>query len=169
MWIDQRSTEFLHSIQFVRSYWMNRSHTKYSKWRETVCRYIFNRHCGVELAINENLSQLIWIQRHHLGQFHQMPPKSRLPSLNRLNMCIVNCCTIWCHQFYEFILILTSHVPNSSDNEAAVGLKTSEPHASNDYRQTPNIESLLIHIHSCLEQIFLNGLRVFKPDVSIWI
>lgn len=68
---------------------------------------------------------------------------------------------------YEFILILTSHVPNSSDNEAAVGLKTSEPHASNDYRQTPNIESLLIHIHSCLEQIFLNGLRVFKPDVSI--
>lgn len=68
---------------------------------------------------------------------------------------------------YEFILILTSHAPNSSDNVAAVGLKTGEPHASNDYRQSPNIESLLIHIHSCLEQIFLNGLRVFKPDVSI--
>lgn len=27
-------------------------------------------------------------------------------------------------------------------------------------------ESIFVRIHRCVEQIFLNGLRVFKPDVS---
>lgn len=68
---------------------------------------------------------------------------------------------------YEFVLILTSHAPSTSDKVTTTELKTSEAQASYDYRhQTPNVESLLIHIHSCLEQIFLNGLRIFKPDVS---
>lgn len=66
---------------------------------------------------------------------------------------------------YEFIL--TSQAPKNSDKVATYGSQTSEAHTTNDdYRQIPNIETLLIHIHSCLEQIFLNGLRIFKPDVS---
>lgn len=66
---------------------------------------------------------------------------------------------------YEFIL--TSQAPKNSDKVATDGSQTSEAHTTNDdYRQIPNIETLLIHIHSCLEQIFLNGLRIFKPDVS---
>lgn len=70
---------------------------------------------------------------------------------------------------YEFILILTSNAPNSCDDVTAVGLKASASQAANDYHHTPNVESLLIHIHSCLEQIFLNGLRILKPDVSIFM
>lgn len=67
---------------------------------------------------------------------------------------------------YEFIL--TSQAPKNSDKVATDGSQTSETHTTtDDYRQIPNIETLLIHIHSCLEQIFLNGLRIFKPDVSI--
>lgn len=67
---------------------------------------------------------------------------------------------------YEYILILTSHARNNSETVAETGFRTSEAHTSTDNRITPNVESLLLHIHSCLEQIFLNGLRIFKPDVS---
>lgn len=66
---------------------------------------------------------------------------------------------------YEYILILTSQ--NNSKTIAHAGYKTKQTNASVDNRLTPNVESLLLHIHSCLEQIFLNGLRIFKPDVSI--
>lgn len=69
---------------------------------------------------------------------------------------------------YEYILILTSHVKSYKNTVAETGHCTSEAHANIDYRLTPNVESLLLHIHSCLEQIFLNGLRIFKPDVSIY-
>lgn len=64
---------------------------------------------------------------------------------------------------YEYILILTSV---RHETTAEMGLRANEAHASTDYRLTPNGESLLLHIHSCLEQIFLNGLHIFKPDVS---
>lgn len=56
---------------------------------------------------------------------------------------------------YEYILVLTD-----------TGFQTNDTHTNPDFRFTPNIESLLIHVNSCLEQIFLNGLRIFKPDVS---
>lgn len=70
---------------------------------------------------------------------------------------------------YEYILVLTSQAQNNSKTIADAGYKTSETQSSVDYRLTPNIESLLLHIHSCLEQIFLNGLRIFKlSDVSIF-
>lgn len=68
---------------------------------------------------------------------------------------------------YEYIVILTTQVNTNDDTvarTAKLGHQTSE--ANIDYRLTPNVESLLLHIHSCLEQIFLNGLRIFKPDVS---
>lgn len=69
---------------------------------------------------------------------------------------------------YEYILVLTSHQKNSGDAIVTeTGFQTNDTHTSTDFRFTPNIESLLIHINSCLEQIFLNGLRIFKPDVSI--
>lgn len=68
---------------------------------------------------------------------------------------------------YEYILVLTSQAQNNSEALAYAGHRTSESHTSADNRLTPNVESLLLHIHSCLEQIFLNGLRIFKPDVSI--
>lgn len=35
-----------------------------------------------------------------------------------------------------------------------------------DQRTTAADESLFVRIHRCVEQIFLNGLRLFKPDVS---
>lgn len=69
---------------------------------------------------------------------------------------------------YEYILVLTSQAQNNTKAFADAGYKTSETQLSGDYRLTPNVESLLLHIHSCLEQIFLNGLRIFKPDVSIF-
>lgn len=34
------------------------------------------------------------------------------------------------------------------------------------HRKMATEESLFVRIHRCVEQIFLNGLRVFKPDVS---
>lgn len=68
---------------------------------------------------------------------------------------------------YEYILVLTSQAQNNSKTIADTGYKTSETQANVGYRLTPNVESLLLHIHSCFEQIFLNGLRIFKPDVSI--
>lgn len=67
---------------------------------------------------------------------------------------------------YEYDLILVTHTRHNSDTVLDVGSKKNEAHTSADYRLTPNIESLLLHIQSCLEQIFLNGLRIFKPDVS---
>lgn len=53
---------------------------------------------------------------------------------------------------YEFIL-----VSNSGNTECR----------TTDYRLSPNAESQILHIHACFEQVFLNGLRIFKPDVSI--
>lgn len=35
-----------------------------------------------------------------------------------------------------------------------------------DQRTSATDESLFVRIHHCVEQIFLNGLRMFKPDVS---
>lgn len=69
---------------------------------------------------------------------------------------------------YEYILILTSNAQNNYETETETGHRTNveAPHTSADNRLTSNVESLLLHIHSCLEQIFLNGLRIFKPDVS---
>ncbi|XP_031628160.1 run domain Beclin-1-interacting and cysteine-rich domain-containing protein [Contarinia nasturtii] len=68
---------------------------------------------------------------------------------------------------YEYILILTSQAKINYETVAETGHRTSEtPHTSTDNRLTSNVESLLLHIHSCLEQIFLNGLRIFKPDKS---
>lgn len=69
---------------------------------------------------------------------------------------------------YEYILVLTSQAQTNSETLGLVGHKTNESYTSADYRLTPNLESLLLHIHSCLEQIFLNGLRIFKPDVSMF-
>lgn len=82
---------------------------------------------------------------------------------------------------YEYMLVLTANAQNNNETSATTTttttitatttetrFKTNEAHTSSDNnRLTPNIESLLLHIHSCLEQIFLNGLRIFKPDVSI--
>lgn len=64
---------------------------------------------------------------------------------------------------YEYLVVLTTHRKNSGDTE----FQTNDSHTNIDFRFTSNIESLLIHVNSCLEQIFLNGLRIFKPDVSI--
>lgn len=77
---------------------------------------------------------------------------------------------------YEYVVVLTSHRNKNSgliDTVATAtvtetGFQTTDTHTNTDtHRLTPNIESLLIHINSCLEHIFLNGLRIFKPDVSI--
>lgn len=76
---------------------------------------------------------------------------------------------------YEYVVVLTSHqnknTGGSSDTATVTetGFQTNDTHTNTDQQRltTPNIESLLIHINSCLEQIFLNGLRIFKPDVSI--
>lgn len=76
---------------------------------------------------------------------------------------------------YEYVLVLTSYQNKNSGDTAATtvtetGFQTNDTHTNTDtLRLTPNIESLLIHINLCLEQIFLNGLRIFKPDVSIYI
>lgn len=58
---------------------------------------------------------------------------------------------------YEFILISNSTGNAESRNVNATGT---------DYRLSPNAESQLMHVHLCLEQIFLSGLRIYKPDVS---
>lgn len=73
---------------------------------------------------------------------------------------------------YEYVVVLTSYrSKNSGDTATTVtetGFQTNDTHTTADtLRFTPNIESLLININLCLEQIFLNGLRIFKPDVSI--
>lgn len=73
---------------------------------------------------------------------------------------------------YEYVLVLTSYQNKNSGNTTTTvtetGFQTNDTHTNTDtLRLTPNIESLLIHINVCLEQIFLNGLRIFKPDVSI--
>lgn len=73
---------------------------------------------------------------------------------------------------YEYVVVLTSHRNKTSGIGTVTtetGFQTNDTHHTNTdtLRLTPNIESLLIHINSCLEQIFLNGLRIFKPDVSI--
>lgn len=73
---------------------------------------------------------------------------------------------------YEYVLVLTSYQSKSSGDTATTvtetGFQTNDTHTHTDtLRLTPNIESLLIHINLCLEHIFLNGLRIFKPDVSI--
>lgn len=64
---------------------------------------------------------------------------------------------------YEYLLVFTSSHQKSSDE---TGLQANDTHTYTDFRFTPNLESLLIHLNSCLEQIFLNGLRIFKPDKS---
>lgn len=64
---------------------------------------------------------------------------------------------------YEYILVLASHQKSSDET----GFQSNDTHAHVDFRLTPNLESLIIHVNSCLEQIFLNGLRISKPDVSI--
>lgn len=72
---------------------------------------------------------------------------------------------------YEYLLLLTSNAKNNNEIAATTesGFRANEAHTStqDNNRLTPNVESLLLHIQSCLEQIFLNGLRIFKPDVSI--
>lgn len=35
-----------------------------------------------------------------------------------------------------------------------------------DHRLSSSAESQLLNVHACLEQIFLNGFRILKPDVS---
>lgn len=73
---------------------------------------------------------------------------------------------------YEYLLLLTSNARNNNETATTTesGFRANEPHTStqDNNRLTPNVESLLLHIQSCLEQIFLNGLRIFKPDVSIY-
>lgn len=76
---------------------------------------------------------------------------------------------------YEYMLVLKSNAQSNSETATATttsadtGFRTSEAHASTDNnRLTPNVESLLLHIQEKIEQIFLNGLRIFKPsDVSV--
>lgn len=73
---------------------------------------------------------------------------------------------------YEYLLVLTSNTKTNCEtatttSTAETGFRANEAHASADNnRLMPNVESLLLHIHERLEQIFLNGLRIFKPDVS---
>lgn len=69
---------------------------------------------------------------------------------------------------YEYILVLTSHARNHNETVADFRCRTSEAQSNTDYRFTTNADSLLLHIHTRLELIFLNGLRLFKPDVSIF-
>lgn len=58
---------------------------------------------------------------------------------------------------YEYLLICNENDTN----------RKSEGNTSNGtVPSTPNMDILLLNIHSCLEQIFLNGLRLFKLDVS---
>lgn len=65
---------------------------------------------------------------------------------------------------YEYLLVLISSHQKSDETGYH---QTNDTHTSSDVRFTPNLESLLIQVNSCLEQIFLNGLRISKPDVSI--
>lgn len=77
---------------------------------------------------------------------------------------------------YEYLLVLPSNTKTSCETAATTtttsttaetGFRANEAHASADNnRLMPNVESLLLHIHDRLEQIFLNGLRIVKPDVS---
>lgn len=69
---------------------------------------------------------------------------------------------------YEYIFVLTSYARNRNKTVTELGCRTSEAQTNTNYRLTTNADSLLLHIHSRLELIFLNGLRVFKPDVSIF-
>lgn len=56
---------------------------------------------------------------------------------------------------YEYILV--------SSHESTAQVATA---AEKYYSSATN--SLLIHINNVLELIFVNGLRIIKPDVSIW-
>lgn len=73
----------------------------------------------------------------------------------------------WIHQrllydlmssIYEFLLISSSTSSSSS---------TSPNQKGGFFNLSTSAESQLLQVHTCLEQIFLNGLRIKKPDVSI--
>lgn len=55
---------------------------------------------------------------------------------------------------YEYILL--TPVPRESNPETSTSVLSK--YSSN--------ESLFVRVHRCVEQIFLNGLRLHKPDVS---
>lgn len=56
---------------------------------------------------------------------------------------------------YEYILVTAPSTP------------TNVMEVCSDMEANKTISVLLVHIHDCLEQIFLNGLRIYKPDVSL--
>lgn len=65
---------------------------------------------------------------------------------------------------YEYLLISTSENSHDIDNKK---YDENEKNARNgSMAPTSTTEKLLLRIHKCIEQIFLNGLRLFKPDVS---
>lgn len=59
---------------------------------------------------------------------------------------------------YEYLVVTVEPVTVANAAAAAAVVVDQQTFHSN--------ESLFIRIHRCVEQIFLNGLRMFKPDVS---
>lgn len=60
----------------------------------------------------------------------------------------------------EFMSAIFEYILISSHDSSIPAKSTPEKH------QSTAISSLLIHINNVLEQIFIQGLRIIKPDVS---